>query len=171
MALSAKNPITGEEFVVLIDKLRDKENGKHHNRGGTKRDIDYFCVVWLDPKRQDNILGHISGPTQNHATFVVRIGKQNVEYLIDRESDCEASLNRLDQEIKHALKEIYKKVEKEVYSGPMSTKGWDGYYMFRNSKNTISQGGAILNRAVAENQISAGFRDTCMRIGIYMKLY
>jgi len=170
MALSAKNPITGEEFVVLVDKLRDEENGKHQNRGGIKRDIEYFCVVWCDPKKPNNILGHITGPEKNHATFVVRFGKQNVEYLIKPESECEVSFDRLNREIKHALKQIHKKVENGARTGPMGTKGWDGFYLFRSSKSSISKSGG-LDRAVATKQISASFRDTCLSIGIYMRLF
>jgi len=170
MAYPVRNPIVSDEFDLVEDRLINQLKGRYHCRGGVKDKVDYYAIIFIDPNEPKKIMGHLTGPFKNYAKFEVFRGKSFPRYKIMPLSNNEATVDKLEQQIKHAMKSLYNKVKGERYSGPMNKDNWKGFYPKRSRGLKVGPSGqATLDLALKMGEIDESFKETCLAVGIYME--
>jgi hypothetical protein len=170
--MAAAKKITLEEFQSLNVKLIDELGGRYHCRGGVKDKVDFYGIAYVDPLQSGVILGQITGPMKNFASFKISRIAGEIQYTINPLPGNKASLDILENQVRSAIKRLHKGVTSEKYSGPMDKSNWKGFYMQRCRGNTVGpselQG---IELALSMNEIDLSFKQLCLSKAIFFKHY
>ncbi|MCM2322557.1 MAG: hypothetical protein NDJ90_04775 [Oligoflexia bacterium] len=171
--MGLQKPISTEEFQAFLSDLINKKKSKMHHRQVSKGAVKYYGIVRVADDDAAALRGHVSSPGGIHARFIVTAGTTKVRIRATPDASCLPVTNeQLVTLVENLLRKMMKKVQQSVYSGPMDTSNWRGFYLWSTGNDAVNAKGLeTLDEAIAENQISVEFKSSCADFGFYMRRF